>query len=244
MKSWIESVVRHSGLPNRAWGAIVGCLLFLPAPLAWSGGTLEVFSPTSGHQWQSGATASIQWNKGNAGRHVRIELRKAGKIVRVIRSRAYNTGNYRWRVPQSMRPGRYTLKIFSLRDRSVSTVSGEFEIVARTKPDGKSDEHQPQINSPVGGEILVKNTRYLIEWDDVADTLGVHIEIHLQRGATRVAVLDDNVVNSGRYLWAAPAQQLPTGQGYKIKLQSKSDKDQFVLSGGFAIATSSQRIFT
>ncbi len=225
--------------PRRAWAGIVGCLLFLSAPLVWSGGILEVFSPASGHQWQTGTTASIRWNKGNAGKRVRIELHKAGRLVRMIRSRAYNTGNYRWRVPRSIKPGLYTIKIRSGDYRQISAVSDEFRITYRTTPrHNQRGENQPQINAPVGGEILVKNTRYLIEWDDVTDALGVHIEIHLQRGAGRVAVLDDNAVNSGRYLWVAPGRQLPSGRDYRIRLQSKADKGRFALSGSFAIATS------
>ena len=111
MRTWTMLAMWRNSPPRRVWAGIVGCLLFLSAPLVWSGGTLEVVSPASDHQWQPGTTASIRWNKGNAGTFLRMELHKAGKRYRIIKSSVRNTGVYRWRIPKSVRPGRYTVAI-------------------------------------------------------------------------------------------------------------------------------------
>ena len=83
MRTWTMLAMWRNSPPRRVWAGIVGCLLFLSAPLVWSGGTLEVVSPASDHQWQPGTTASIRWNKGNAGTFLRMELHKAGKRYRI-----------------------------------------------------------------------------------------------------------------------------------------------------------------
>jgi hypothetical protein len=73
--------------------------LFLLSASAWSAGTLKVTTPNGGQKWTTGKSYAVKWNKGSAGKYVRIRLLKSGKHYRWITKKTPNDGRYVWKIP-------------------------------------------------------------------------------------------------------------------------------------------------
>ena len=69
---------------------------------AWSAGTLKVTSPNGGQKWTTGKSYAVKWNKGSAGKYVRIRLLKSGKHYRWITKKTPNDGRYVWKIPANV----------------------------------------------------------------------------------------------------------------------------------------------
>jgi len=73
--------------------------LFFLSASAWSAGTLKVTTPNGGEKWTTGKSYAIKWNKGSAGKYVRIRLLKSGRHYRWITKKTANDGRYGWKIP-------------------------------------------------------------------------------------------------------------------------------------------------
>ena len=69
---------------------------------AWSAGILKVTSPNGGQKWTTGKSYAVKWNKGSAGKDVRIRLLKSGKHYRWITKKTPNDGRYVWKIPANV----------------------------------------------------------------------------------------------------------------------------------------------
>lgn len=76
--------------------------LFLLSSSAWSAGTLKVTTPNGGQKWTTGKSYAVKWNKGSAGKYVRIRLLKSGRHYRWITKKTPNDGRYVWKIPTSV----------------------------------------------------------------------------------------------------------------------------------------------
>lgn len=103
---------------------LLGLAFAIPVTPTWSAGTLEVTSPNGGDSWKTGETYTIEWNKGNAGRFVKIQLLKAGKLYRLISRRTKNDGSHKWKIPSSLNSGvAFKVKIKSISKKTVFDTS-------------------------------------------------------------------------------------------------------------------------
>ncbi len=73
--------------------------LFLLGSSAWSAGTLKVTTPNGGQKWTTGKSYAVKWNKGSAGKYVRIRLLKSGRHYRWITKKTPNDSRYVWKIP-------------------------------------------------------------------------------------------------------------------------------------------------
>jgi len=113
-------------------GLILLTGLFLLSSLAWSAGALKVTTPNVGQKWTTGKSYAIKWNKGSAGRYIRIRLLKSGKHYRWITKKTPNDGRYVWKIPTSVVvSSNYKIRIqphgksgYDNSDRSFSIVKG------------------------------------------------------------------------------------------------------------------------
>ena len=94
-------------------------------------GSLTVTAPNGGEQWARGTTRTITWSStGSPGANVKIELLKAGAVVRTISSSTANDGSYSWAIPASQTLGTdYRVRITSTSNTAITDSSnGNFSI--------------------------------------------------------------------------------------------------------------------
>ena len=117
---------------------------------ALAAGTLTVIDPESpmndNVNFVAGKTyLIIEWSKGNAGTHVKIELLKAGKRTKWITKKTANDGEYVWKIPKSVKEyAKYKIKISSTKNSRIFDTSDYTFTIYNTRKWWKTDfEHDP-----------------------------------------------------------------------------------------------------
>lgn len=85
------------------------------------GAPLTVVSPNGGEVWRIGEKETIEWStQGAPDPMVRVELWRRGELVRVIKNSTDNDGKQKWKVKESVEPGRgYRVRIISTADAGI-----------------------------------------------------------------------------------------------------------------------------
>ncbi len=95
--------------------------------------SIVITSPRNGDSWLVGSRKEINWEYGIPASNVRIELLKAGSILKKLSAAAppktASTGSLEWRIPAGLAPGAdYQIRITSTIDSAVSVTSPYFNI--------------------------------------------------------------------------------------------------------------------
>jgi hypothetical protein len=144
-------------------GLILLTGLFLLSSSAWSAGTLKVTMPNGGNKWKTSKSYPIRWNKGSAGKYVRIRLLKSGRHYRWITKKTSNDGRYVWKIPTSVvASNNYKIRIqpygksgYDNSDRSFSIAKGALIVLGNNnaeltgKPIGKNTDKNLWKKVPV-----------------------------------------------------------------------------------------------
>ena len=175
---------------------------------------------------RKGGTYTIEWDKGNGGTHVKIQLLKSNKHNKWISKKTKNDGKYVWKVPASVATGSaYKIKITSIKNKKVFDKSNKNFTISNTL----------NVASPNNGkENWNTGSTYTIKWNK-GDIKG-NVKIELLKSGKFYLKIHNNTKNDGRYAWVIPSA-VKTGSAYKIKITSIKNKKVFYKSNrNFAIA--------
>ncbi len=81
------------------------------------------------------------------------------------------------------------------------------------------EQGQIRVNSPNGGEILIKGTKYAITW--TSQNLTGNVQIDLFKGGSNFLSIAADALNTGSRVFD-PSPSLPDGQDYRVRVSSKS----------------------
>ena len=114
-------------------------------------GSLKVTVPNGDETWKPNTVHVIKWDKGDAGKFVRIFLLKStGKRYKTISVKTGNDGKYPWKVPASVAEGDYKIRVQAVTDNTLNDDSDKkFSIGSVLK-----------IKSPNGGETWEAGSSY------------------------------------------------------------------------------------
>jgi len=174
--------------------------------------TITVTSPHTGDTWYKGQTYIITWTKtGTMGNFVKIKLRNSTStaVVLDIISHIPNNGSYSWKIPTSVAPGNYVIRVRTM-DNAVYGDSTVFTIA-----DPPVIETSITVTSPNGGETWYCGKTYPIEW--VSKGCGDRVEIHVISGTEIVRTLKKshpNVEGFNRYSWTISEYEVPPRIAY------------------------------
>jgi 5-hydroxyisourate hydrolase-like protein (transthyretin family) len=84
-------------------------------------GSLKVTVPNGDETWKPNTVHVIKWDKGDAGKFVRIFLLKStGKRYKTISVKTGNDGKYPWKVPASVATGDYKIRVQAVTDNTLN----------------------------------------------------------------------------------------------------------------------------
>jgi hypothetical protein len=99
--------------------------------------SLQVTTPNGSESWSTDKKYAIKWDKGNAGKFVKIQLLKSGKHHKWITKKTRNDGKHPWKVPSTVTTGSaYTVKITSRTKKTVTDTSNSTFTITKTGGDG------------------------------------------------------------------------------------------------------------
>ncbi len=139
---------------------------------------MTVTSPNGGEALPAGTTKTITWNyTGDPGYYLRIELLKAGSVLKTLSSYVLKgtngIGSYKWTISSTQASGSdYRIRITSTSNSSLTDTSDNFFTVL-----GPS----VTVTSPNGGDTLTAGTTKTITWNYAGDP--GYLRIELLKGA-------------------------------------------------------------
>ena len=84
-------------------------------------GSLKVTVPNGDETWKPNTVHVIKWDKGDAGKFVRIFLLKhTGKRYKTVSLKTKNDGKYPWQVPASVAAGDYKIRVQAVTDNTLN----------------------------------------------------------------------------------------------------------------------------
>ncbi|MEI7981485.1 MAG: Ser-Thr-rich GPI-anchored membrane family protein, partial [Bacteroidota bacterium] len=113
-----------------------------------SGGTISIFHPVAGENWNKGATHNIVWHKPFS-ENVRIDLCNSSYLVLLNIKPSVSDTFFTWYIPSTYVSDAYMIRISSVLDTSNVTFSGVFNITG-----SKSAEEEIIVTSPVKGSAF------------------------------------------------------------------------------------------
>ena len=234
---WNES--KKAWLCKNSWGISSGPNRDGTFYIAWSGhsndlrfgmanvglkGNLSLRLPNGGEEWCTGDTNIIEWDTGNAGNYVKIDLFKGEKLLMTINESTINNGIYQWNIPKDFSLGdNYLIRITDTEDKSVYDESNsKFSII---------DNCKLELTSPNGGESWYKNETKTIHW--IPGKTGTTVNIYLLKKTEEMMIrLAQGTKNDGLYVWSIP-ETLQEGDDYKIYIKLYNDSNIFDDSDDF-----------
>jgi len=184
------------------------------------GPSVTVTSPNGGETLSAGTTKTITWNySGNPGSYLRIEVLKAGSVLKTLSSYVSKgtngKGSYNWIIPSNQASGSdYKIRITSTSTSSLTDTSDDFFTVL-----GPS----VTVTSPNGGDTLTAGTTKTITWNYSGDP--GYLRIELLKGATASIIASSVSKGSngaGSYNWNVPSN-LSSGSDYRIRVTGTSN---------------------
>jgi len=205
---------------------------------SWSAGNLKVTTPNGGQKWTTGKKYAITWAKGSAGKYVRIQLLRSGKVYKWITKKTKNDGRFTWKVPTNTKAGsKYRVRVQSLTKPKLHDVSDLFLVTQKGKKTGaaKAAVTTLKVKSPNGDELLIKGKVVVIKW--TKGNGGKFIKILLLKSNKPYKWVSKKTRNDGKHPWKVP-KGLAISSEYKIKLIALKNKKVFDVSNGtFSIDT-------
>ena len=115
--------------------------------------SLAVTTPDGSESWSTGKKYAIKWDKGEAGKFVKIQLLKSGKHHKWITKKTRNDGKHPWKVPATVATGSaYTVKITSRTKKTVTDTSNSTFTITNASGGDDDDDDSLEVISPNRGE--------------------------------------------------------------------------------------------
>lgn len=203
---------------------------------------ITVTSPNGGETLPLGSNHTITWStEGTLPiRYVRIDLLKAGVVLRNIISYTTNNGTYNWTIPSTLPASNdYKIKISQYGSTTVFDESdANFTMGAVSQA--------ITLTSPAGGETWPAGSVQTITWSSTGTTRIAYIKLDLYKGGTFVKNIlapYTYIGNTGSYRWTVPTN-LPAGAGndYAIKITNAQNPAVYNMSNNFTIGFQSANV--
>jgi len=176
---------------------------------------IEITIPRQRDVWVANELRPIRWRPLglNAGIKVSLHLYKGADFRYIVAPVTSDDGAFDWVVSDFSGGSAqdYRIRINDLNQLGCSQFSEFFTIQACSI----------LVTSPTTDEIWPLETQHTITWDTtyMPETL----ELELYHRGEFVCVLDDQVPNTGAYLWTVTRCDSPFGAEFQVKLHSGSD---------------------
>ena len=163
----------------------------------------------------------ITWTSaGTVGSSVKIELLKAGTVVRTLSADTPNEGSFSWTVPASLASGTdYRIRITSTTTTTITDMSTTYFTITPM-----TSTPTIRVTGPDGGESWLRDSTHPITWDYTGSP-GTVVKIMLLKAGTEVGTIRDSVSvdSSGKvsYTWLIPPSTR-TGSDFRVGVQSIS----------------------
>ena len=184
---------------------------------------VTITSPNGGEAWYAGTRQTIQWTyMGDAGTMVKINLLKAGKVVKTLTPTTPigtdGKGSFGWSIPVGQTPGDdYKIKIVSTTKSSCADLSDN---VFSIKP--------PQaitVAAPNGGESWKVASKHTLRWKYTVD-IGPTVKVELLKGDSVAKIIASNAVSgisgTGSLPWTVP-KDLAYVNEYRLRVTSNTN---------------------
>jgi hypothetical protein len=154
------------------------------------------------------------------GSYVKIELLKAGTMVRILASGTANDGSFgEWITPSNLETGTdYRIRITSTTNTAITDSSNSnFAITSTTTSPSIT------VSSPNGGESWARDSTHIITWSS-SGSVGSNVKIEALKAGAVVQTITSSTPNDGSYNagWTIPAT-LATGTDYRIRITSTTN---------------------
>jgi hypothetical protein len=214
---------------------------------AW-GQNIVVTSPAGGDTWRIGEDHTITWTKtGAMDDEVKILLFQSGERVLEIAGRVPNSGRCPWLIPDTVVPGRYTVRVRTI-DTAVADNSEGFAIeAAAAQPSPPPAQGPLTLVAPNGKEEIRVGDTFRITWRAVAGGGAADrtVDLFLYREGRAVGAIKENLPLMQRsFDWIAGRLLGGTAgpdRGYTVRIrvdgttvEDESDRAFILLPGGGA----------
>lgn len=216
-----------------AYGVVVGessTFTIRPAP------RISLAAPAAGAAWYRGQQGRVMWTTEGSVERVNVELRKGAALFLSVATGATNTGSLYYSVPaDAPLAADYSVRVTSSADASVSDTSSAFSI---------EDLKTIALVSPDTGGVIVKGSKYGVQWTATGELGTVRITLHAAADPQeQLAVLSageastSGVFNS--FVWNVPAGNAAvpvaaTG-AYRVRVTSNADGSVTNTGGAFTV---------
>jgi hypothetical protein len=171
----------------------------------------EVTYPSApGIVWNPGTIYEITWQN-FTDPYVRIELLKAGTVVRTITTSRVNTGSMNWNLASVTSGNDYKIRVTSTSNPAMSAESDNNFIIEPLASPILTYPSEPDI-------VWNPGTIYEITWQNFTDP---YVRIELLKSGTVVRTITTSRVNTGSMNWNVAS--LPSGNDYKIRITSTAN---------------------
>ncbi len=194
-------------------------------------GELEVTGPGQGDEWVVGEDGQITWTALNVDGTIHLELYLHNSYEMDIASGVNaDAGSYTWIMPEEVEPGNgYRIYIESDDDADVNDLGDNFTVVAG----GGGGPTSIEVTSPSNNDHWSIGGTYTIEWESEDPVGTVRIDLY-HINTFEMSITDDIDMVNGQYQWTIP-ENAPTGNGYRIYIESNVDPDVNDQSSNFWI---------
>ena len=170
---------------------------------------IKVTRPASGMSWNIGDTQPIRWTStGTTQPSVKIMLWQGDANVMDIVNNTPNNGMYPWKIPASLAPGTYKVRVRTVGDNIVG-ISAAFDI----------SNAKIVVTQPTAGVTWNTGENHLIQWTH-SGPMHEYVRIDLyQFPEGREYSVELGTPNNGSYSWTVPAG-LPAGTSYQIQVKT------------------------
>ena len=170
---------------------------------------IKVTTPWSGQRWNIGDAQDIRWTStGVTQPNVKIMLWRGETNILDIVDNTPNNGRYRWRIPGTIAPGPYKIRVRAIGATTVG-ISAEFEIT-----DAKITVTQPNT-----GVTWKPGETHLIQWTHTSPMDDrVWIKLFPIHEGLSIFSIADPTENDGSYSWTVPGN-VPPGE-YQLILRT------------------------
>jgi len=178
-----------------------------------SGEYIKINSPVLTTSWSVGETKEIAWED-NIDQNVRIMLMKDGDYERTLITQE-SMGSFFWTIPTNLVSGvTYQIALVGQDGSNAYQISDNFEIK-------NTPEFYIHLISPISSNSLKAGEQYEITWED---NISENVKIKLYNTQGNIKMITFETESDGQFIWDVPLD-LPDGNDYEIKIQSRVDAD-------------------
>lgn len=167
--------------------------------------------PNGGETWQGGSTQMITWaSTGDCNDIVEVELHRAGSPCLYIDDQVPNTGSFTWDAVEQYQDftDDYRILVYDRVNDAGDTSDDTFNILP-------GEACSITLTYPNGGEAWTVGSSQTINWTSTGDC-NDFVEVELHRAGEPCIYIDDQVPNTGSFIWESVAQYEGHQDDYRI----------------------------